>query len=299
MAPWTREAKDWLVLVCIDAAVPITIAWKRHTGETNTTVAIVSGLVSLVVLNAVFIVKIRARNKQQGQGVPRSLIIGAIGLMMLAALVTSLGAYAVPEHNDYVELALSDKPLNDIHPEQRALVVELLRRQLANSRANDRMIAEFKPIAPPLFSHDSFASESTIRSVSTEYKNATDADFSYYAQQQEAMNEFRAKMIKVDPSYLKSFEAARQERETAEAEAFKMEQESAAATLALYQYAAIHAKDIKVKNGELAFSTESVRLEFSWQLENSKALFSKWQAAVQKLARRQQQVRAALSPSVK
>jgi len=85
-----------------------------------------------------------------------------------------------------------------------------------------------------------------------------------------------------------------EERETAEAEALKMEQECAAATLALYLYAAIHVNDITVKNGELAFSTESVRLEFSGQLENSKSLFSKWQTAVQELARRQLQARARL-----
>jgi hypothetical protein len=90
MAPLTREAKDWLVLVCIDAAVPITIAWQRRTGETSTTVAMVSGLVSLAALNALLIVMIRARNKRQGQGVPRSLIIGAIGLMVPAALLTCL-----------------------------------------------------------------------------------------------------------------------------------------------------------------------------------------------------------------
>jgi hypothetical protein len=299
MAPWTRKAKDWVVLVCVDVGVPITIAWKRHTGEASTTVAIVSGLVSLAVLNAVLIAMMHARNKRQAQGVPRGFIIGAIGLLIFAASLTAISAYSVPAHNDYLELALSDTPLNDIHPEQKALVVELLRRQLANSRANDRIIAEAKPISPPLYSQNSFASEETIRRVSTEYKNATEVDFSYYAQQLEALNEFRGKMMKVDPGYLKSFEAAREERETAEAKAVKMEQESAAATLALYEYAAIHAKGITVKNGELAFSTEGVRLEFSGQLENSKSLFSKWQAAVQELARRQQQARAAVSPSVK
>jgi hypothetical protein len=298
MVPWTREGKDWLLLVSIDVTVPITIAWKRHTGEVNTTIAIVSGLVSLAVLNAVLILMIRARNKRQGQSVPRTLIMGAIGLMLLGVLVTCLSAFAVPAHNDYLELALSDKPLNDIHPAQRALVVELLRRRLANSRANSQMIADIKPVSPPLFSPDSFASESTIRSVSGAYKNATDADFSYYAQQQKAMNDFRSKMTKVDPEYLKSFEAEQQQRETADAEGYKMEQESTAATLALYQYAATHAKDITIKNGELTFSTEGVRLEFSRQLENSKVLFSKWQADVQERVRRQQQARARVTPSV-
>ena len=96
-----------------------------------------------------------------------------------------------------------------------------------------------------------------------------------------------------------AFEAAQQQRETAEAEGQKKEQESAAATLALYQYAAVHAKDIKLKNGELAFSTESMRLEFSGQFENSKALFNKWQADLQERAGRQQQARAAISPSIK
>jgi hypothetical protein len=299
MAPWTRNAKDWLVLVCLDAGVPITIAWKRHNGEASANVAVVSGLVSLVVVNAVLFTMLHARNKRQSQSVSPRLIIGAIGLMMLAASLTAISAYSVPAHNDYLELALSNTPLNEIRPEQKALVVELLRRQLANSRANDRLIAESTPISPPLYSETSFANEETIQRVSTEYKNAAEADFSYYAQQQGVMNEFRDKMMKVDPSYLRSFEAGREERETAEAKAFKMEQECTSATLALYQYAANHTKDITVQNGELAFSTDAVRLEFSEQLEHSKSLFNTWQAAVQELARRQQQARAAISPSVK
>jgi hypothetical protein len=298
MAPWTRKSKNWLLLVCIDAAVPVTIAWKRHTEEASATVAIVSGLVALAVLNAVALMTIRARNKRQGQSLPRSLIIGAIGLILLAALLICLSAFAVPAHNDYLELALSDKPLEDIHPAQRALVVELVRRRLANSRANNQMLADTKPISPPLFSLDSFASESTSRLVSGAFKNATDADFSYYAQQQEAMNDFRSKMMKVDPEYLESFEAAQRQRESGEAEGYKREQESAAAILALYQYAAVHSNDFKVKNGKLACSTENIRLEFSRQLENSKALFSKWQADVQERVKSHQQDRARVSLSI-
>jgi hypothetical protein len=119
MAQWTREAKDWLLLVCIDATVPITIAWERYAGGASTTIAIVSGLASLAALNTVLIATISARNKRQGQGVSSSLFIGGIGRMMFAALLTSLSAYAVPARNDYLELALSDKPLSDIHLGQR------------------------------------------------------------------------------------------------------------------------------------------------------------------------------------
>jgi hypothetical protein len=299
MTPWTRNAKDWLVLVCIDVGVPITIAWERHTGEVGATAAVTIGMVSLVVLNSVLIVVLNARNKRQGQGVPRGFILGAIGLMIFAASLTAISAYSVPEPNDYLKLALSDKPLKDIHPEQRALVVELLRRQLANSKANEQMVAETKPISPPLYSPESFANEDTMRRIYTEYEKGTQADFSYYNQQQEALNDFRGKMMKVDPEYLKSFDAARGDRATAEAIAFKMEQDSAAATLALYQYTAKHAREITIKNGQLTFSTESVRLEFSGQLDHCKALFNSWQAVVQELAKRQQQARAAINPSVK
>jgi hypothetical protein len=137
-----------------------------------------------------------------------------------------------------------------------------------------------------------------MRRIYAEYKNGTQADFSYYSQQQGALNDFRGKMANVDPEYLKSFDAARGDRATAEAMAFKMEQDSAAATLALYQYAAEHAREITIKNGQLTFSTEGVRVEFSSQLARCKTLYSSWQAVVQELAKRQQQARAATSPSV-
>jgi hypothetical protein len=289
----TRMAKDWLLLACVNLTVPIVVAWKRHSGDASAAVAVVSGLVSLAVLNTVFTALIRARDRRQGRASRHGLAVATVGLAIFSALVTSVFAFSTSAQNDYLQLALSSTPLGEIHPKQKALVVELIRRRAENSRAYERTIAEIKPISPPLYSADSFANQNVIRLVSTEYSKDSDIDFSYGAQQQQVMNEFRDKMTKVDPTYLKSFEAARQEQEASEAEAGKLQRECVAATLSLYDYAAIHSKDITFKNGQLVFSAESVRLQFSEQLDNSKALYTKWQSVLQGLVKRQQQLRSA------
>jgi hypothetical protein len=97
----------------------------------------------------------------------------------------------------------------------------------------------------------------------------------------------------VDTDYLKSFNARMQEQETAEAAMFQLEQSWVTATLALYDYAAAHMKEISLKNGELAFTNDSVRTSFNHQLENCKVLQQKDQAAYQDMVRHQQQLQSA------
>jgi hypothetical protein len=291
MAPISRKTLDWIMLVCSDVTVPAVISWEHHAGEATSTVAFLIGFFSLVVFNVVIVGAILSRRKRLGEGTSRGFILGAVGLALLAGLLTSVGVSSFPERNEYVELALSNVPLSEIHPEQKALVVELARRRAANSKKYEQVTAQTKPISPQLYTPDSFASDTVIRAAIEQYTADYAADLNYREEEKQTMNEFRNKMTKVDPDYLKSFEAAQQSRETREEAAFQLEQECVTATLALYNYADTHTKEISIRNGELRFANDGVRMDFSRQLEESKGLHGKWQAALQELIREQQRSR--------
>ena len=88
-------------------------------------------------------------------------------------------------------------------------------------------------------------------------------------------------MEEVDPGYLKSFEASNRERKEARDRLFQMEEQWVAATFALYDYSARHAKEIAIKEGNFHFASDKVRSEFNRQLQHSKSLFDAYQAALQ------------------
>ncbi|MGD1212590.1 MAG: hypothetical protein ABR973_14675 [Candidatus Acidiferrales bacterium] len=267
------------------------VTWEHHAGEATSTVALINGFVSLAVLNVVILMTLYSRRKRLGEDTSRGFVTSAVGLALLSGLLTTAGVYSIPERNDYVELALSSIPLDQIHPERKALVIELMRRRIAESRDYEHVAAQMKPVSPPLFSPNSFASENIIRSSLEQLKKSNSVDLAYHEQQERTTNEFRSKMMKVDPDYLRSFDAGLHEQEAREAKALDLEQQYVAATLALYGYADTHTRDIVVKDGQLRFANDSVRTEFSRQLESSKSLYQQWQETFQELARQQQQTR--------
>jgi hypothetical protein len=282
-----------MLLACINLAIPAVIAWKLHTGEASTTVALLSGLISLVVLNGVAVGMILSRRKRMGQDTSRGFLIGTAGIIVISGLFTAAAVHTIPERNDYVELALSNTPLDQIRPEQKALVVELIRRRAADSRDYEQLNAQIKAISPALYSPDSFASEDIIRRVLEEYRKDVAADFAYHERLEQTMSDFRNKMTKIDPDYLKSFEAARQAQETREQKAFQLEKDCVAATQGLYEYAGAHTKEITVREGGMHFANDAVRNAFSRQLESSKSLYAQWQESLQELLKRHQELRKA------
>jgi hypothetical protein len=285
--------RDWLILGCVNVAVPVTSTWERYIGEASARDALIGGLAAICLANVTVILATSTRNGHRAKAALRGFVLGSIGLAALAAAGTVIGASMVPGQNEYLRLALSGSPLDKIHPEQKALVVELIRKQLANSKELERAAGKTKPISPPLFSPASFADISVIRSVSQAYRDATEVDFVYADQQDQGFSEFRTKMAKVDPGYLKSFERAEHDREESTASTLTLEHDCLTATLDLYSYAAVHTKEIAVKNGELVFSNDGVRRDFSTKLEDSKALFDELQATVQQEIRTQEQLRIA------
>jgi hypothetical protein len=123
IASLSRNALDWLMLACTDVTIPTIVIWKHHTGEASPVAAVIVGFPSLVILNAVFLRAIHGRRQRLGQITSRRFISAAAGLALLSGLLTAVGVYSVPERNDYVDLALSNVPLEQIHPERKALLV--------------------------------------------------------------------------------------------------------------------------------------------------------------------------------
>jgi hypothetical protein len=289
----SRSTLDWVLVAVGNLALPVFIGIERHTGDITASTALLAGLVSVAMLNTIIIVQMHARNKRHGWDMPRKLVAGTIALAVLSVLITGVTAYSMPTRNELVDLALSAVPLSEIHPERKAITVEFLRKRFAASRDYQHAGEQLKPVSPALYSPDSFASEAVIRSVAAQLKRDYDMDVSYRGKEEQTLGEFRSKMTKVDTDYLKSFNARMQEQETAEAAMFQLEQSWVTATLALYDYAAAHMKEISLKNGELAFTNDSVRTSFNHQLENCKVLQQKDQAAYQDMVRHQQQLQSA------
>lgn len=209
----------------------------------------------------------------------------------VSAIVVCLGVAAVPVHNEYVDLALSNVPLSQIHPERKALVVELIRSKAANSREYDAVLARTKPLSPELYSSESFASKEANTDTMEQLREATDADFAYRAKQQEAEKEFESKMSAVDPQYLKAF-VGNSSEEAADAATSSLERQWFSTTAALYEYAAAHQKEIGVQNGNLKFASTAVQIKFNRRQEFSKTLHAKLLERVQGALRYKQQQRA-------
>jgi len=94
MAPVSRKTLDWIMLVSGDVTVPVVISWEHHAGEATSKVALLIAFFSLVVLNVVIVRAILSRRKRSGEGSSRGFILAAVGLALLAELLTSVGVFS-------------------------------------------------------------------------------------------------------------------------------------------------------------------------------------------------------------
>jgi len=267
----SRKPLDWLIAVCVNLPIPAMMIWKRSAGELSITTAMISGLVALAFSNVVVVVAVRIRNKRSGSTTSPAFVFGTAGLAVLAATVMTVGIISVPTHNDYVDLAFSNIPLNQIHPERKALVVELIRRKAANSREYSSISSKVKPLSPALYSPESFANQDVIDRTIGQLKMSTDADFAYYAKQQDAEKDFREKMSEVDPNYLKALDAINAE-DMKEKTTVQLEEQWFSSTASLYNYAAAHHDEIEFRDGVLKFANIKAQTEFNQGLEKCKTL---------------------------
>jgi hypothetical protein len=283
----SRKPLDWLVVLCINLPIPLMMVWKRGHGELGVAAAIISGLAALALVNIAAIVGIRVRNRRQGRPNSLKFVLCTLTAAVASASVMTLGVTSVRPRNEYIDLAFSSVPLNQIHPERKALVVELIRRKAANSHEYDAIAGQTKALSPSLYSPESLSSSDVIGRTMEQLEHAADADLAYYAKQQEADKEFRTKMGEADRQFLEDFDSLNSE-DVAEAAIMQLEQQWLSSTSALYAYAAEHQREIELRDGKLKFSSTAVQMEFNKREEYSKTLYDKLQDRVQGLLREKQ-----------
>jgi hypothetical protein len=130
-----------------------------------------------------------------------------------------------------------------------------------------------KPISPALYSVDSFANKTAMKSSSSQLKQAYDIDQAYAAAKHQARQEFHNQMQRVDPDYLRGFDSKMQEDDSLEASIEAKEAKWVASALSLYDYAAAHASDISLNDGgHLAITGEELKQNLLQQINASTAL---------------------------
>ena len=289
-----RKLMDWLLVALGNLTVPVMLLWKLHNGSIESSVAKVSCWISLGLLTVALVLGFTKRNRSGRGSVSRRLLIGVFFIAILNALVTTSAIGAFEKENSYMKLTVSSKPLSEIYPERKRLVVEALRRTAANSRENSATAAHIKPISPPLYSADSFASIAIMKTTSQQLNDAFQLDKSYAAQQKEVMIDLRRKMASVDADYLKSWNLARADQESSEAATEAIEERWVLSTLGLYEYAMQHHNEITVKNGALEFSSPIVQKDFQSQEKTCKQLQHDMQAHREELIANQKKAQAHL-----
>jgi sugar (pentulose or hexulose) kinase len=91
------------------------------------------------------------RREQGDQRLMRKTVLLTLFLCIASGIASTVAVTLTTTQNSYLALAQSDKPLNEIHPERKRLVVEFIRQSAANSAENNRNAAALKPIDPPLY----------------------------------------------------------------------------------------------------------------------------------------------------
>jgi uncharacterized membrane protein len=263
--------------------------WQQARGDANAKIILIATPITLAFLNAVVLWSIRAKNRRLQLTTPASLVVAAIILAVVAS-----GCFWVALHrdldfsNEILDEAVSSKPISAIKPESRAILVQLLRTRLQNSREHNADASRFKPVTPALYSAESFENKHVIQSVKSQVEAAASLDIRYAGKQQEAMDEFRARMSKADPAYLASFEAQRRGADDEFAKALLQEKQWLDATSALYDFAAANQKMMKLKGNQLVFSDPRVKATFEDDKEHSVDLLNKVQAMEKQQAERKE-----------
>lgn len=286
-----------MILIAINSGVPIATLWEYHAGETSSWVALLSGGIVLLVGNIAALLAFRKWYQRGGLRFPGMIGAGAVILAVASFLVTLVGVSLLKPRNGYADLASSNIPLSRIEPEQKRLVVELIRRTAANSQEENKEMAEAlkEPMNPSVYSPASFGNQQVIGSTMIHLTKYTAIDFDYFSKQQSAREEFKRKMILSDPQFLESWNAKRQQQELLDKETNDLEHDWFASVQQLYDYAAQHTKEISVKDGGLVISNPTVRDLFNKQLDHSKALHTRLVSSVQEQVKHQQKLKAQLA----
>jgi hypothetical protein len=261
----------WILLL-VNLSVPAFVFFQRDDNNLSDTATIWVGWLSALMMTTMLGIEVYRRRRAANRNFPRGIIWTSIGLVILSGLITTIAISSNPSDN-YLQVALSDTPLSKIHPERKRLLVELIRRNAANSAENRRLAKTLTPISPALYSVDSFASKAAMESTSSQLKQEYDIDQTYATAMHQSMRQFHNQMQKVDPAYLRGFEAIRHDDDVLEDSIADAEARWVTSALDLYQYAIAHAGEISETNdGHLAIAPPDVRQILLQQIGTSKAL---------------------------
>ena len=287
----------WLILICVNGTVPSVILWKYHAGEISSAIALLCGAIVLAVCNTVVLLGFQKRSKRDGSPIQRSLVVGVIALAIVALLSTALGLRLLHQRNDYADIAISDEPLSSIEPEQKRLVVELIRRTAAISQEENKAMAEAQkvPMNPAVYAPESFRDKEKIQSTLAQLTNYAEIDFQSFDKQQSVRADFRRKMAVCDAEYLKKWDAERKEQEDREKSANQLEHDWLASVNVLYLFAEQHTRDIAVDDGKTSISDPTVRKNFNDLLAQSKDLHERLESTAQEEVRLQKQAKARIA----
>lgn len=294
----SQRRRDWLIVVGVNLSTAFWLFWQHVRSDVSVKTMLIATPIVFGLLNAVILLIIRAKNRRLQLTTPASLVVTGITLAVVAS-----GCFWAVLHRDLdfsqaiLDEAVSSRPISAIRPEKRAILVQLLRTRLQNSREYNASASRFKPITPALYSAESFENESVIQSVKSQAESAASLDISYAGKQQEAMDEFRARMSKADPAYLESFEAQRQGADDEFARALLQEKQWLDATIALYDFAAANQKTTKLRDNQLVFSDPRVKATFEDDKEHAGELRNKVQAMEKRQAERQEKAMPDVPPS--
>jgi uncharacterized membrane protein YgdD (TMEM256/DUF423 family) len=279
--------RDWLLFTCVAIGIPATAIFEVRSSDETKAVVLGSSLFCLLALNVYFAIQLHSRKKRAGKPISKLFWCGVLGMMVFSGGITVWAGSYVSAHNSYLALTLSNKPLKEIYPKRKRLLVELMRNRLANSLENDKAIAEARqhPIAPALYSPESFANTVVIDSVKNQLRKAVETDHGCFLKQQLAMTDFEQKMATVDPAYLRSWKTSRQYEDEAEVMTDQLQMDWFEETNSLYDYSATRLNQISLKNGALVFTNEETQVAFDRQEARCKALLAKLQERVQEEAK--------------
>jgi hypothetical protein len=264
----------WL-LILVNLSIPAFVFFQRNANLLSDDENIWVGWISAMGLTAALVVATYIRLPVERRYLPKWMVLTSLGLVFLSGLITTVSIAATPSDN-YLEVAVSDTPLNKIHPDRKRLMVELLRQQKADSEENSRIAKSIKPISPALYSVGSFASKAAMESTSAQLKQAYEIDQAYAAAKKQARKSFHDKMQRVDPDFLRGVESRLQEGDSLEVSIELDEAKWVASASSLYEYAEANASDISVnKGGHLEVKGDELKQSLLQQIEASAALEQK------------------------
>jgi hypothetical protein len=158
-----RLLSDWIAIIAIDIGAIGTTVWKYRIGDISPRLGLISGIIAVVGLSFIYLFGVGVRNRRLGLSTPGSLMLGGVGCGLLSCSGIWLMLGNEMSANDIMVTALSSKPISEIRPEEKALVVQFFRREIERDREYKQRILQRKSPEFPIFSNASFANPTIMQ----------------------------------------------------------------------------------------------------------------------------------------